>query len=260
MKPVARHIITGFCAALLLAGMTASVLAGHSARKPLLCNGLKVIVTDSLENDFVSKNDIKAYIDREYGKYQGAVLDSIDLTKIEDIISRRSAVRNCEAYVTRDGLLNIKVTQRKPVLRFQTSSGGFYADDEGCVFPLQRSYASHVQVIDGNIPLKANTGHKGAITDPQQKKWFDSVLALVLYIEGSREWKDNIVQIHVDKEGNLVLIPRDGQEKFIFGQPEGFEEKFGKMKRYYTAIIPEKGAAHYRKIDLRYKDQIICSK
>ena len=213
---------------------------------------------DSMENSFVSKGDVKGYLDREYGKYVGEVIDSIDLTRIEDIIDGRSAVMKSQAYVTRDGKLHVDVSQRKPVVRFQKSDGGFYADAEGYIFPLQRSYASHVQIIDGNIPLAANSGYKGVIEDPKEKVWFENMMRVVNYIENSRTWKDKIVQISVDEGKDLILIPREGNERFLFGQPVDIEDKFRKMEKYYTHIIPAKGEGYYRTVDLKYRGQIVC--
>ena len=258
MKKTLKYILTGACGLVLAACMVMAFTAGSKARKTLTCTGLEVVILDSMQNSFVTKADIRGYLDREYGTYVGEVIDSIDLTKVEDIVDGRSAVLKSQAYVTRDGILHVEVTQRKPVVRFQKKDGGFYADAEGYIFPLQSTYASHVQIIDGDIPLAANSGYKGDITDPKEKEWFKSVMNVVNYMEDSRLWKGKIVQISVDSKGNLTLIPREGNERFLFGQPHSLVEKFGKMERYYTTIVPEKGSSRYKRVDVRFKDQIVC--
>ena len=209
-------------------------------------------------NRFVSKADVKKFLDKEYGEYVGMLLDSIDLAKVEKIIDGRSAVNKSEAYTTRDGMLNVKVTQRTPVVRFQKSDGGFYADAEGFLFPLQSSYASRVQVIDGDIPLKANSGYKGEITDEKERAWLGKVIDLVNYMENSRTWKDKIVQITVCDGGELIMVPREGTERFHFGQPDEIQEKFRKMEKYYTAVVPAKGEKEYSVVNLEYDGQIVC--
>lgn len=258
MKNAVKYTIIGICGGLLAACIIVSVIAGQNQRRPLECTGLKVEVLDSMENGFVSRADVKRFLDREYGKYIGEKIDSVDLVRIEDIIDGRSAVKKSQAYVTRDGILHIDVTQRKPVVRFQKKDGGFYADAEGFIFPLQNSFASHVQIIDGEIPLAANSGYKGSIADPKEQDWFRKVMNVVNFIENDRTWKGKIVQISVVKGGDLILIPREGDERFMFGQPVDIGEKFMKMEKYYTHIIPAKGEGHYRTIDLKYKGQIVC--
>lgn len=258
MSKTVRHIINGVSGALLAACLVVAYMSGVSCRAPLKCTGLNVVIADSSMNRFVSKADVKKYLDKEYGEYIGLPLDSIDLVKVEKIIDGRSAVNKSEAYTTRDGMLNVRVTQRTPVVRFQKSDGGFYADAEGFLFPLQSSYASRVQVIDGEIPLKANSGYKGEISDEKERAWLGKVLDLVNYMENSRTWKDKIVQITVCDGGELIMVPREGSERFHFGQPDDIRNKFRKMEMYYTSIVPAKGEKEYSVVNLEYEGQIVC--
>ena len=258
MNRTLKYILLATGAAVIAVCICCSFMAGRQLRSTYTCQELEVTIKDSLENSFVSAADVKAYLDREYGIYKGIPLDSLDMIRIESIIDGRSAVKKSQAYVTRDGILHIDVTQRKPVVRFQKAGGGFYADKEGYIFPLQKSYASHVQVIDGNIPLAANSGYKGELQNDREKKWFKDMMELINFMEDSRTWKDKIVQIHVNGNRDLILIPREGNEHINFGQPDNIEEKFAKLEKYYTSIIPAQGNGRYTKVDLRYRGQIVC--
>ena len=258
MNKVLKYSLLAAAGVLTAAGITCAVLAGDAARRPLVCTGLEIEVLDSLENSFVSKADIRKYLDKGYGEYVGKKLDSLNINRIEEIIDSRSAVLKSQAYLTRDGILHIDVTQRNPVVRFQKKDGGFYADKDGYIFPLQSNYASHVQIIDGNIPLAANSGYKGSIGNPAEKEWFTKVMNIVNYMENSRTWKDRIVQITVSNGGELILVPRKGKERFHFGQPDNIEEKFRKMELYYTSILPNKGEKDYSMVSLEYDGQIVC--
>lgn len=260
MSKTVRHIINISSALLLAAVLCVAFIAGVSCRAPLTCKGLNVVISDSLTNRFVSAADVKKYIDNEFGEYVGCHIDSIDLRKVEEILDGKSAVLKSEAYTTPDGMLNVSLTQRTPVARFLTPGGGFYADSEGFIFPLQASYASRVHVIDGEIPVRIGRDFKGWLEEGPQKVWLEKVLDVVRYMEESRTWKDKIVQINVTEGGELVLIPREGNEKFHFGQPDRIAEKFSKMELYYTNIIPAKGADYYRNVNVEYEGQIVCKK
>jgi len=260
MKQAVRYLIIAAVGLVIVGGIAAAILAGKASREPLKCTGLDIEILDSLENDFVSSADIRKFLDKEYGQYMGMPLNSMDLCKIEKIIDGRSAVMKSEAFVTKDGLLHIRVTQRRPVVRFQKAEGGFYADIEGFVFPLQSSYASHVQIVDGEIPVNMKSGHKGTIEDPEEKAWFDRIMNVIRYIETSRTWKDRIVQIHVSDGGELTLIPREGREKFLFGQPVNIENKFSRLESYYTAIASKEEKTDYRTVSVEYDGQIVCRK
>ena len=258
MKKAVKYILYSVLGTVILGCIVAAYIAGQQARRPIVCKGIRIEVLDSTVNSFVTASDVRLFLDKSCGKLIGQPIDSIDLVKVEKVVDSRSAVLKSQAFVTRDSMLNVTVTQRKPVVRFQKKDGGFYADAEGYIFPLQSSYASHVQIIDGAIPLAANSGYKGCIENTEEKAWFKKIMNVVNYMEESKVWRGKIVQIHVQENGELILVPREGNEKFLFGQPGSLEEKFGKMEKYYTTIVPEKGSDRYRTVDVRFADQIVC--
>ena len=86
------------------------------------------------------------------------------------------------------------------------------------------------------------------------------MLEMVRFMEHSRIWKDAIVQMHVENNGDLVLIPREGKERFIFGNPFDCADKFGRLEDYYRYIVPEKGADYYRTVNVKFEKQIVCRK
>ena len=258
MKKTLKYILLGICGALIIACIVCAFIAGHESRKEILCKRINIIVADSLENRFINPDKIKKDIRKEYGNVVGMPLDSIDLSKVEEIVDGKTAVFKSQAYTTKDSTLNIEIKQRKPVVRFQKGRTGFYADKEGYIFPLQTSFTSHVLIIDGNIPINMNCVQTGQIDDSEGKDWFHKTIALVNYIESDTEWKKAIVQININKNNDIVMVPRDGQEKFIFGQPDDIEHKFEKLRKYYTAIVPKAGKDTYKVIDLRFKGQIVC--
>lgn len=260
MKKAVKNIILIIVGIVILGVIAIAVISGKENRKDVTCKGVVIEVLDSLENDFVSKADIRKFLDREYGTYIGQPIDCLKLSKIEQIIDSRSAVHKSQAFVTKDGNLHITVTQRKPVVRFQKAEGGFYADIEGFVFPLQSSYASHVQIVDGDIPINMKSGHKGKIEDPAEQAWFERIMGVIRFIENSGMWKEKIVQIHIENGGELTLIPREGKERFLFGQPVNIEDKFSRLAKYYTAISTAKEDVKYRTVSVEYDGQIVCKK
>lgn len=246
MNKTVRNIVIVISAVVIAAGMSLAYIAGLSVRKPLVCKGLKVTIADSTTNCFINKTDVGKFLRQEYGTYMNIALDSINLDKIEKMLESKSAINKTEAYVTKDGILNISVTQRRPAVRFQSGSWGYYADAEGRSFPLQSSYASHVPVVDGHIPAMSDTLRIVKTT------------ALVNFLEKSSTWKNKFVQIRIDEKGDIILVPREGKERFLIGQPCRLEEKSKKMEMYYTHILPAKGSGRYRTVDLRYEGQIVC--
>ena len=258
MKPAVRNILT-LGAVLLLAALYVVVLtAERRAQRARACQGLKVNIADSARLSFVSGEDIEKYM-QDYGPYVGKLVDQMDLQQIESIMASKSAIFGCEAYLDRDGYLNIEVQQREPAIRFQKGEQGFYADEKGFIFPLQTSYTSRVPIIDGAIPLNAGGDFKGKPGTEKEQQWLERIIALVAYMQNSG-WSKRISQVTVQKDGNLVMVPAEGKEKFIFGAPSGIEAKFGRIKTYYEAVVPSLEKVSYSQVDVRFDKQIICKK
>jgi cell division protein FtsQ len=224
----------------------------------LTCAGVKVEFTDDF--NFVTAKDIEGYLKEEYGAYIGQRLDSVDLARVEKILDGKSAILKTEAYTSPDGFLNVKVRQREPAVRFQKDNNGFYSDEKGFLFPLQHNYTSMVPIIDGDLPLNVERGYKGRPKTDIEKEWLAEVIDLVNYIQKSGIWAENISQITVSSNGDLIMIPREGKERFIFGPPTDFDGKFDRISRYYTTILPEKGAGCYSTVNVKYNGQIVCRK
>lgn len=258
MKSKVRTIVSILTLAAIAAvfALICAATARHRALRT--CEGVRVEYADDYR--FVTEEDVKGYLDEHYGAYIGQRLDSIRLHRVEAILDVQSAILKSEAYTTDDGMLNIRLTQREPVLRLQKGEYGFYADSRGFIFPLQDNYTSLVPVIDGDIPIECSEGYKGAPRTDREQAWLDGAIKLVGYMEKSGVWAENIVQMHVNEDGDLIMIPREGRERFVFGSPYDAGAKFDRMAEYYRYILPEKGEGYYGTVNVKFDKQIVCKK
>lgn len=260
MKLSRRHIIYIVGWTILLFSLVGMFIAGSQTRKSIKCTELDITVIDSLTNKFINHKDIRNLLDSKYGKYIGISIDRLDLTRMEEIIDSNTAVLKSQAYIGRDGILKIDITQRHPIVRFMSEGCGYYADAEGQIIPLQKNFSSRVCIVDGQIPIPSKAEEAIKMSDPRQIKWFDGVIALVNFMKENESWKDKFVQIHSEANGELTLVPRKGNVKFIFGQPDRIADKFSRIALFYTTIVPEKGMDYYKSVNVTFDGQIICKK
>ena len=260
MKVVWRYTLAVAVLVLSVVLMTVVGHAGRRERHMRTCSGIDVKVLDSTRLSFITVTDVKQCIREGYGPWLGRRLDSIGLHKIEEVLKDRSAILTSEAYTTRDGILHVRVTQREPVVRFQGPDGGFYSDENGFLFPLQSGYTSRVPIIDGQIPVRTEAGYKGQARTARERQWIEGIIGLVRYIGRNKTWAEAIVQITVDARGDIVMVARTGKERFIFGAPDDWQDKFARMERYYNTIAPSVEEGCYSTVSVKYPGQIICRK
>ena len=78
------------------------------------------------------------------------------------------------------------------------------------------------------------------------------------HINGNAVWKEKIYSIGCEPSGELIIVPKEGRVRFLFGHPADIEEKFEKVRLYYERITADKGDDAYDIVDLRFRDQIVC--
>lgn len=249
-------------AAIVLVAVYLCIMLGvsNAQKGGQVCSEVNITIKDSTDRHFVTKDDIKGYLDKEFSGYKGMKSSALNLSRAEQIIDSKSAIRKSEVYLDAYGQINIIVSQREPLVRLQNSEIGFYVDCNGFLFPLQSNYTERVTIIDGHIPIKLPKGFKGKPADPKEREWIEQIIELVQFMEDNQPWKENIVQISVGSDGDLIMIPRNGKERFVFGKPDNFERKFERMDAYYTAVLPNRQDKDYVTVNVKYDNQIICKK
>jgi len=230
------------------------------------CRHISIVILDSLQNGFISKNDIRGLVEKKYKKILGYPLSKINTEELELSILKNRAIKKCDIYKTADGILAIEVIQRQPVLRvINNNNQSYYIDQEGYLIPFSSIQTPNVLVATGNIvenkPLNLS---KHDHVDKFDKKGIENILydlrALSAYIQADPFWKAQFVQLYVNKKGEIELIPRVGAHIIILGKTRGFEEKLKKLKSLYMNGLNNVGWNNYETINLKYKNQVICSK
>lgn len=222
-----------------------------------VCREVNVSLLDSLQNRFVSKSEVTGIMNGFMGESVGKNVDEIDLHTAEMLLNSRSAIKESQVSITRAGELRIEITQRKPVLRIQTENGGFYVDETEYIFPLVSTFTSYVPVVSGHIPLAIDPQHRGLAAD-DSGRWMEKIMGLGSYLSTDPFWNAQIEQIYVDENGDIILSPRVGEHKIIFGDLKDIEVKFNKLYTFYKNIVPAEGWDKYSTINLKYRDQIVC--
>lgn len=249
-------IILGITAIIAAAGVYfyyAEALA-DLGRNALVCNTIDVRYIDSLKIRLIDEQQIRNIINLNESVL-GKRTDKIDINHIESVLNAQGEIFKSEVYVMQPGVLNVEITQRKPVIRFENDKESYYADYTGYIFPTIN--AIPVPIVSGYIPTSFGKEYKGYPPD-KEKDWIMSIIELSNYIEHQEYYKKLIGEIYIEQNGDIALLPRLGCRKIIFGESSDIDLKFKKLNAFYRTIIPEEGINKYKTVNLKYNNQIIC--
>jgi len=215
----------------------------------------------------ITEGDVYSVVRSTGNLLKGQHLGSIDFERIEREIKRQSYVANAQAYMTLEGVVEIDVVQRQPILRIFNEKGeSYYLDGLGNLMPLNPAFSARVLVATGSIP--ENFSKKVCyLTDSVKKKdsveyhsVMNNLYKLSAYITKDKFLKAQIEQIYVDPNGEFELIPRIGTQIILMGNADNLEDKFERLFVFYRMGLSRTGWSRYNIINIKFKNQVVCSK
>lgn len=235
-------------------------------RKNTICSKIQVRVVDSLRDQFVTPDNIRDYLHDLDMKVLGEPVKNINTRELETYLNERNNIKETEVYFTADGNLHLEIDQRNPILRVINERGqSYYIDDEGAIVPFSGNYSSHVLVASGEIDEFFEVARKDWLKCPENKEKNKNysiceIYELAKFIHNDPFWESQIEQIYRNDKGEYELIPRVGGHLILFGDYENYREKFRNLRAFYRKGLNNVGWNQYLKINLKYDNQIICTK
>ena len=218
------------------------------------CSEVRVIVLGN--ESFIEQKDIMALLVEKYGELEGRTLESIPIHEMETDLRQIPFVFSATVTVDMDGQLTVRVKQREAVVRVINDKGlDFYIDNMGHKMPVSLKYVPHVPVVNGHIS-EPFSGGLDSIESPLVRDLFKTAQ----FISRDSIWSSQVVQLYVNKQQDIELIPRVGNQQIILGNADSLERKFEKLKLFYTKIVPKTGIGAYKSVNLKYAGQVVCER
>ncbi len=219
----------------------------------VLCNRIEVVLSDTVLSRFVTRADIMTMLEETDLQLRGYPLGEINTRTLERAIEKDPYIRNAEVSKDISGRLEVKIEQRIPLIRIMPQGNkGFYLDRDGEILPLSEQFTPLILLASGNIPAQGQEGKPGDML--QEIYNFSDFLA------GHSFWSEQIVQIYVNRLGEYELIPRIGAHHILLGSMTQWEKKLENLELLYRQGLSKYGWNTYGTINLKYTNQVICTK
>lgn len=251
-----------------LSGLLASLAFATGKEKNVIAENLYVSVNNTEVNTFIDEEDVKEFFKERNDSILNTSLKNIDVNGLEKALNSHPAVENADIAVDVNGDVNIDVTQRTPLVRVMNLDGeSYYIDDKSKLMPLSDKYTARVLIATGYIVEPFASRYQFSVNDIIKHEVFSKVSVLDdIYTISAFIAKDSVLaslihQINVTPDKELELYPSIGNHKIIFGEAKDFEEKFEKLKLFYTeGLNKTDGWNKYSTINIKYKNQVVCTK
>lgn len=200
---------------------------------------------------FVTDDDVLKMITSEGVAVHQSIVGAIHTNQLENTIKENKWVKDAEIFITANHALNVKVTQKKPVVRINQNDSvdyAYYLDQYANPIELSDQYISKVPVVTAPT--------LGYVRKDLEFK--NDLVELAQYITADTFWNAMITQINVDDEYHIELIPAMGNHVILLGTIADLDSKMKRLLAFYQNGLTTIDWNRYNQIDLRFAHQVVA--
>ena len=142
-----------------------------------------------------------------------------------------------------NGELSAEIEQKRPIARVHTNAS-YYIDDEGSYMPLSSNYAARVPLVTGNI----------------KKNNLNTVFQFAKAVDEDEFLKKHVIEIHQNDDGTIDFRVRKSNFKVHLGTLKQLQKKINNFKAFYQKALKDKILDNYKLVNLKFDEQVICTK
>lgn len=232
-----------------------------------ICNKCDIIIKYNSDDYFITVDDVNSFFASKGIKIKGSPLSDINVGDIEDVLYTLPYIENAEVSMAIEGDVKIDIVQKRPIVKIYNQYGkDFYIDDKGGLMPSSDNYTARLLIANGFISDYYNPYTKLDVTDSLGKDTLVmntavyKIFRMAQYINKDDFWKAMIEEIFINSKGEIEMFTKIGEHSVIFGDIDNMDEKFNNLLVFYKQGLNKVGWSKYKTINLKYKNQVVCSK
>ncbi|HNW97311.1 MAG TPA: hypothetical protein PKK00_02735 [Bacteroidales bacterium] len=262
-----KRIIIILMWVILIAGVGVLIAFIQKQQDAVICKNQSVLIKYDSDDYFITESDIWDYLSGKGYKLKDNSLAEINSNDIESALNEIPYVEKADVSTNIEGDIEIKIKQRRPLVKvINKFNQSYYIDDKGFLMPGSEKYSARLLVANGNIDnyyapkIKLDVNDSLSADSNIMKTAAYKVFRIAQFIDKDEFWKAMIEEIYVNTKGEMELFTKIGDAVVIFGNIDNMEEKFNNLLVFYKKGLNKIGWSKYKKINLKYKNQVVCSK
>ncbi|TSJ80700.1 MAG: hypothetical protein NMK33_04535 [Candidatus Cardinium sp.] len=290
------QIVSKVAALFVTVGLCLSLLFVEKKHAALVCKAIELTIKDHPGQSFITRKEIINLLQAtDQNTLRGKPLKSINTYAIQHQLKNHPLIQNVLVYKSWNGTLKICLTtkcfiarivrplskpicdaqclgktqaptysnicaehsaqnchlaiesQKRSIGLMEPSNSQTYLDEQGRLITLKDPPPLRLLVVAGEniVTEKSKLCDKG-------------LLALLHFIYRNAFWSRQITSLEVAANGTIILGTQVGGHQIEFEKAESIEEKFEKLQLFYSQVIPYKGWKAYHRVNVAFKNQLIC--
>ena len=226
-----------------------ALLWSHARSRTQLCEGLENDQVEVIDRDgvgFVTPEEATRELGDLAERMTSMRFSDINLDSLSARFNSLDKIEHATVNRLSNNKVRIRLWPMKPVARVWMPNGtSYYINRDGKRISADARY--HVDV-------------------PQVVGRFDStftpvqLLPLLDYMNANPEWNTLVSMLSVRNSQNIMLIPVIRGHVINFGDASDIADKFHRLKRFYSEVMPVKGWEFYDTISVKWDGQVVATR
>lgn len=229
----------------LAVGLTTGILWARDKSRGEVCEVVEVQVVNADSTSFVTPQGVLSDLKGQGIKIVGKRMGDIDASDIEEALRQSPYLENADLVKCQQGKVLIRVSQLVPVMRVFDGEDSYYVNRAGKHMAATNYYHSDVPVVQGHFTKKY----------PPTR-----LLPLIDYVESDSLLHSLVTMYQVRDTNNIIIVPDFSGHVVNIGNADGFENKFAKLKLFYSEVLPKRGWNTYDTISVKWNHQIVATR
>lgn len=228
------------------------VVLANMARSHMQVRGIEVVINYGDSPQLVNQQVVVDTLRTRIPDIMQKQVRQVDSRQVSEAALHVPFITNVTTSVSISGTIVIRADQRRPVARLFFGSRERYIDLEGKLMPTSDLGDCNVLVATGDF-----VGSFGSDSSAAQ---INTLWQVACYLDAHPDYKLLIDQLHVQRNGDIIMVPKVGDQIIELGDATDLDNKFADLLAFYRNGMPRAGWKTFSKINLKYHGQVVCTK
>ena len=241
-----KTVINAIFACVTVAYMVVMVPLTNRAERNDMFRHVQINIDDPDHWGFLKEEDVYATLHKRYSGFDTLRHKNLNTYTVETLLNENNRVEKSTCHILSDGTVLIDVQPMRPIARVFDSEGSVYVNTAG------KRVASHPSYLVDVPVVKAD-----AVADSAMIARFLPVLRA---IKKDAQIDALVSSLHIDRRGDIIIIPNVVGHVINFGDSTMIDNKFGRLKVFYKQVMPVRGWNAFDTISVKWQGRVVATR
>ncbi len=270
-----KRIINILITLILAGGVIYLFVFSNIKQKEVTCKEFIIDIDYAGAPELIKSYNIRNEITAAGIKIKGQPVEYLQAKKVLRLLTHNPYVSKATISVSVNGIVKANILQRNPLVRvIDRNFNQCILDHDGYIMPVTSEFPVRLIIANGNIPdirfsklpVSGSDQFVSSFNSPKVRtkkplsRELNQIYKIALELEKDTLTSALIEQIYLNNSGEIELIPKLGDQSIILGDTISLGEKIDKLRIFYKEGMKTMAWNNYQTINLKYKNQVVCSK